>query len=160
MTVIAARKFDDFAAASGSTGQPQGRHDRLGAGVDHADHFHTGHLADQLRHLYFYGCWCAEAQALFYSLHNGARHFLPAVAQNQRTPGADQVDVFLAVHVPDMASQAPVQEPGIGAHASASPHRRIDTARQDLLGSFKQLFRFCHYPKSPFFMAWASSLAK
>ena len=160
MTVIASGKFDDFAAPRCASGQTQGRHDRLRAGVDHANHLDARHAADQLGHLHLDCGGCAEAQALSDGLLHGAFHVCIAVAQNQRTPGADQVDVFPSVHVPHMAAQSPLQEAGIGSDGAAGPHWGIDAAGQNPLRRLKQAFRSRHHPSSPLCMAWASSLAK
>ena len=160
MAVVAPGEFDDFAAARGPPGQPQGRHDGLGAGVDHPHHLHAGHPADQLGHLHLDFGGRAEAQAVFRGLHHGLLHRRMGVAQNQRAPGADQIDVVMAVHVGDAAALSGLEEPGIGPHGAAGPDRGVDAAGQHLLGRGKEGFRLGHQPRSPFPMASASSLAK
>ena len=159
MAVIAAGEFDNFAAARCAPGKTQGRHNRFRAGVDHTHHLDAGHVTHQLCHIHLCRRRRAEAQALADGFTHGLLHRFTAVAQNQRPPGANEVNVFLAVHVPDVAAKAPIQESGVGAHTAAGPHRRIHTAGHDLLGFFKQLFRTCHQPSSPCFIACASSLA-
>src|SRR5699024_1029384 len=83
VAVVAALKLDELVPARGPTGQTQGGHDGLGAGVDHAHHLQPGHhLHHQLGDLHFPGGGGAEAQAV----HHGFFHRLPddrvVVAQN------------------------------------------------------------------------------
>ena len=157
--MIAAREFYYFASACGAPGKTQGGHDSFRAGVDHTHHLGAGHFTHQLSHIHLSSCRRAEAQALADGITDSLLHRFTAVAKDQRAPGTDQIDIFFAVHIPDVAAQAPIQKPGIGAHTAAGPNRRIYTAGHDLLGFFKQLLRTCHQPSSPRFMACASSLA-
>ena len=135
--VVAARELDDLASSRRATGKPQGGHHRFSAGIDHAHHLGAGHFAHQLGHFNLHRRRRAEAQAFADGLADRPLHRFITVSQNQRAPGADEIDVFLSVHVPHVAAKAPVQKPGIGAHAAAGPHRGIDAAGHDLLSRFK-----------------------
>ena len=64
-----------------------------------------------------------------------------AVAQEQRPPGADVVDVLVAVGVPDVRALAAHDEGRRAAHAAERPHRRIHAAGDGLLRAGKQRFR-------------------
>ncbi len=46
MAVVTADKLDDLVPAGYAPGQSQGAHCRFRAGIDHPDHFHTGHRGD------------------------------------------------------------------------------------------------------------------
>jgi len=50
------------------------------------------------------------------------------VAENRRAPGADVINQFIAIHVPDFGAARPVDEKRIAAHRAEGAHRRIDAA--------------------------------
>ena len=65
-----------------------------------------------------------------------------AVPQQQRSPGADVIDVLVAVDVEKVRALAARDEGRIPADAAERAHRRVDAARNDLLRFPKELFRF------------------
>lgn len=160
VAVIAALELDELVPAGGSPGQPEGGHDRLGAGIHHAHHLNVGHHADhQLGNLHLPAGGCAEGEAVLYR----PLHRLPdnrvVVTQDHGPPGTDVVDVPLPVLVVDIGSVGPRDEAGGHTHGPVGPHRGVDPAGEHPLGPLKELFRDIHQPMSPFCMAWASSLA-
>ena len=160
VSMVAAGKLDDFAPAGGAPRQAQGGHDGLGAGIDHAHHLRAGHLGHQLGHLHLDLRGRAEAQAVAHGLQHGLLHRLVAVTQDQRSPGADEVNILVAVHVDDAASLALRKKPGIRSHGAAGADGTVDAAGHHQLGGLEEGFRTRHQPMSPFRMASASSLAK
>ena len=65
------------------------------------------------------------------------------VAQNQRPPRADVVDVLVAVGVPDARALAARNEQRRAAHAAKRAHRGVHAAGNGLLRPGKQAFRMC-----------------
>src|SRR5699024_3959237 len=123
VAVVAALKLDELVPARGPTGQTQGGHHRLGAGVDHAHHFQPGHhLHHQLGDLHLPGGGGAEAQAV----HHGFFHRFPndgvVVAQNHGAPGTHIVNVAAALYIIDGAALRSLDKPGGEPHGAVGPH--------------------------------------
>ena len=160
MAVIAALKLDDFILSGCAACDTHRAHDRLRAGVDHANHLnirHHGH--DQIRQIRLALGRCAKAQTVFHGLLDCAQHLRIGVSQNHRSPRADIINVLYAVHICDVGALCGLDKARRHADRAVGAHRTIDTARHYFLCLFKQLFRGIHQPMSPFFIACASSLA-
>ena len=111
VAVVPRLELDRQVASGVSAGHAQGAHGRFRAGIDHAQQFDGREGGpDQLRQpdLGFGGR--AETRAPFAGLLQGFDHGGMAVTQDQRTPGPQVVDVFVAVHVVDLRPRAPVHE--------------------------------------------------
>ena len=65
-------------------------------------------------------------------MNDGVDHVGHGVAQNQRPPGADVVDVLVAVGIPDIGTFAAHQERRIAAHGAERPDRRVHASRDEL----------------------------
>jgi hypothetical protein len=50
------------------------------------------------------------------------------VAEDRRPPGADVIDVFAAVDIPDVGASRPLDEEGLTANAAEGSDRRVDAA--------------------------------
>jgi hypothetical protein len=61
------------------------------------------------------------------------------VAEDQRPPGADIVDVALAVGIGDAGAGTGNEEARRPADRTKSPHRRVHATRYVLLGTLKEL---------------------
>jgi hypothetical protein len=61
------------------------------------------------------------------------------VAEDQRAPTADQIEVAIAVDVPDRRAVALRDEHGIGADGPAGAHRRVDPSGDDGLRTLEDL---------------------
>src|ERR1039458_6820748 len=70
----------------------------------------------------------AEARAVLGGGFDGGDDFRMRVAEDGRSPGADVINQFIAVHVPDFRAAGPVDEERIAAHRAERAHRRIDAA--------------------------------
>ena len=102
VAVIAAFEFDGEIAAGESARHAQSAHGGFGAGVDQAHHFHgRNDLRDQLGQFDFVPGGRAEAGAGFENLAQRVDHRRRAMAQEQRPPGADVIDIGIAVDVED-----------------------------------------------------------
>ncbi len=65
---------------------------------------------------------------------DGAEHLGVGVAEQHRTPGADQVDQLVAVHVVQVRPGGPGDEPWAPADGQERTDRRVDPTRDDLPG--------------------------
>src|SRR5215471_188477 len=63
------------------------------------------------------------------------------VADEQRPPGADVVDEFIAIGVEDVCRLASNDEGRSASHRTIGANRRIDAARNGLAGPFQKLLR-------------------
>src|SRR5690349_20894396 len=141
MAVIAAFEFDDEVAIREPARHADGGHGRFGARVHQTYHFDgRDSLADGFRQLDFALGGRAEAGAgcerFARCLHDGRMR----VAQQQRSPGADVIDILVAVRIEDVRALAARDEQRRSADAAESSHRRIDAARDVLLGPAEKFF--------------------
>ena len=136
--VAAVELHDDLAPGSGAR-QPDGRHRRLGAGADEAHLLDGGkRLGHQRGQIGFGRSGRAEARAVARGLDDGLDDLRIGVAQNQRAPGADVVDVAIAVGVPDVRALAADEERRVAADRTEGADRRIHSAGNELLSSLLQ----------------------
>ena len=80
----------------------------------------------------------AEAGTVENRFVQRGHHLRVGVAQNQRPPGEDVIDVAVAVHIVHIRALALADEEGLAAHRAEGPHRRVDTAGQQALGFGKK----------------------
>ena len=127
VAVIATGEFHDHIPPCKTSGQSNGRHGGLCAGVDHTHPFHAGDSADDaFSELNFYLSWCAEAQCLLRLFGNGFDGGPEVMAQNHRAPRADVVNVAVAVDIAEISTLGAGKEDRITADAFKGSHRRID----------------------------------
>ena len=60
------------------------------------------------------------------------------MAQDHWAPRADVIGVALAVGVPEIGTLGALHKAGRAADGFEGPHRRVDSARDDLFGPFEQ----------------------
>src|ERR1700740_3773277 len=89
----------------------------------------------------FRGGGCAEAGAVAQSRTEGFDQHGSSMAENQGPPGADVVNVVVAIGVEDVRAMAAPYEGRISANRAKSTHRRVDAARDHHFGAFLQLAR-------------------
>ena len=87
----------------------------------------------------------AEAGAIAGGVDDGFEHSGDGVAENERSPGADVVDVFVAVGVPDVRAQPAHEEWRIAADGAKGAHRGVHAAGNHLLGALLQLARHLEF---------------
>jgi hypothetical protein len=140
--MITAVELDDLVPLRESARQPDGAHARLRAAARHANFFHARHqFTDELRHRDFQRIGNAEARAVFGSGLHGGNDFRMRVTEDGRPPGADVINQFISVHVPDFGAAGPVDEKRIAADGAERAHRRIDAAGNIFQRFGKKLFR-------------------
>ena len=143
VAVIAAFEFDDEVAAGEAARHPDGRHGGFGAGVHQAHHFDRRHgAANGLRQFDFPLGGSAETGSDGERAFDGRENRGVAMAEQQRTPGADVIDVLVAIDVEDVRPLAARDENGVAADAAESADGGIDAAGNDLLGAAEELFGF------------------
>ena len=93
MAVVAAGEFDDLVPAGVAAGQTDGAHGGLGAGADHAHHFHGGDRIDD--HVAPGSSPARSARrklaAALHGFLDSFNHVGVAMADDHRPPGADVV---------------------------------------------------------------------
>ncbi len=136
VAVIAALEFDDEFAAGGGAGQADGRHRGLSAGADEA-HFFDGGIAggDALGEIGLGGRGGAEAGRVARGALNGFDDRRKGVAQNHRAPGAEVVDVAIAVGVVEVCALGALNEGRRATHGAKGAHGRVDAAGKEALGA-------------------------
>src|SRR4051812_48102963 len=100
MTVVAPGELHDLAATSRAAREADGAHGGFGAGVDETQLFHRGDPADDLLGQFGLG---GTGSAVGQSAASGFPHCVDdlrmSMAEDRRPPGADEVDVVVAVGV-------------------------------------------------------------
>ena len=147
VAVIAALELDDDLAPGGGAGQANGRHGRLSAGADEA-HLFDGRIAgDDAFGQVGLGCrGSAEAGGVARGAFNGFDNRGKGVAQNHRPPGAEVVDVAVAVRVGDPGSVGALDKRWRAAHCAKRPHRRVDPTGKKPLGALLKDLGSCADP--------------
>ena len=142
VAVIAALELDDEVAAGEAAGQADGGHAGLGAGADEA-HLLDGReaAADELGEVRLAGMGCAEAGAAASGFADRFDHRREGVAQDHRAPGAEEVDVAVAVGVVEVRALGPHDEWRMAADGAEGADRRVDSAGKVMLGAAFQIER-------------------
>ena len=139
MAVVAAAEFDNDLAASVSAGKTQGAHRRLRPAVDKTYLLNAGHHGDDLLgklRLDAGGGTVARAKLkLLLEAFDDSR---VRVANDERPPRKHIVDIAVAVNVPEVRPSRPLNEQRRAAYAAKRADRRIDAARQHLLGRIEE----------------------
>jgi len=82
---------------------------------------------------------CAKREAIEYGFLHGFEHGRMAVAQDHRAPGADVVDVFLAVGVPEVGALGALHKAGRATDGTEGAHGGVDATGDHLGGAVEQL---------------------
>src|SRR6185295_19286258 len=135
--VVLALELHDLGAAGVGPRDAHRVHRRLGAGYGHPGlPDPAGHLLDQLHRLDLVLRGQGEADAAAHPLVDVVVHAGVAVAEDDRAVAQPQVDVLVAVHVPDPATLAAVDVDGVVAPGWEVV---VGAARHGLLGALVQL---------------------
>ena len=111
MAVVGAGELEELLAAGRGAGEPDRAHRRLGAGVDHPHHLDRGEaVADLGGELDLALGRRAEAGPSRGGVGDRRDHVRVGVAEDQRAPGADPVDVAVAVDVDQLEALAALDE--------------------------------------------------
>ena len=85
----------------------------------------------------------AEAGAARDGVVQGVEDDGMPMAQNERSPGTDVVDVFVAVGIEDVGAFAAFDEGRRAADAALGAHRGVNAAGNGELRAFEELLRAC-----------------
>lgn len=134
--MVAPDEFEDIFAARIGTGQTNGAHGRLGAGVDHADHFHgrkegrdepgQGHFVRRRR---------AVAGAMVCRFLDGLADHGGGMPQQKGAVGQDVINVTVSVGVHHMTSFTPDQERRNAADTAERTDGAVDAAGHDFFAA-------------------------
>ena len=143
VTVVAAGKLNNLVAASHTARQANRGHGRLGTRGHHAHLLnragnHRVNTVDhQLSQLSLRRARRTEGQAALSRLLNRLNNLRVRVAQNRRAPGADQVNVLVAVRVVQVGAISLRGEGGGAAHGVEGAHRGVHAAGNHRAGTLE-----------------------
>ena len=161
MAVVTALELDEFIAARVAARNADGAHRGLRTGVDHTHHLGGGVGGGNLfRHLNFELCRQAVAQTAINGLERAVLQKLGRVAEEHRSPGADKINVFIAVLVPNAVPLRPRGKDRRHADGAERADRRIDAARHQSAGARVGFSGSCTDHTVPSFSFFAISSAK
>ena len=133
MAVIAAFEFEDEVAFGEAAGEADTGHGGFGAAVDHADFLDGGDpIANGLGDGDFAEVRDTEADAAGGGVVDGGADDGWGVAEDGGAPGAEVVDEFVAIDVPDMGAGGAFDEEGGAADAAESADWGIDASGDEL----------------------------
>jgi hypothetical protein len=142
VAMIAAVELNNFIAFGEAAREPDGGHAGFGAGIRHAHFLDARHeRADELGHGDFARIRNAKAGAVLGRGFDGGNNFRMRVAKNGRAPGADVINIFVAVHVPHARAFGAVDEKRLAADGAESADGGIHAARDVTERFGKKFFR-------------------
>ena len=142
VAVVGTGELDHHLAAGGGAGEADRAHRRLGAGAGHAHHLGRGDAGDDLFGQLDLGRGRgAEAGPAGRGLGHRRDHRRVGVAEDQRAPGADPVEVAVAVDVDQLAALAALDEDRLAPDLAHRPHGGVDPAGKDLQRAVVELRR-------------------
>ena len=142
MAVIAAFELNRQIAAGETASDSKRAHRRFCPGIDETNQFHAWHrLPDQFGEDNFAFRRSPKTRADFKHFPQRVDDGLWAMAEQQWSPGADVVDVGVAVDVDQPGTFALGDKPGCTTDPSESPDGRVHASGCYLLGAGKELVR-------------------
>jgi hypothetical protein len=123
VTVIAAFEFQGEVTAGKAARQANSAHASLGSRIDQTDHFDgRNSVDDQFSKFDFAAGGRAEAGAEFEDGSEGIDDRLGTVAEDERAPGTDVIDVFIAIDVEHMGAVAAGDEARSASNRAEGAH--------------------------------------
>ena len=142
VAVVAATKFEDVVALGDAAGEADGGHGGFGAAGDEADFFERGDGAiDEGGEFDFEFGGDAEAGAAGGLGGDGLRDLRIGVAEQERAPGADEIEVAVAVGVVKILGFAVVDDERVGLDGAEGADGRIDAADEEFFGAGEDFAR-------------------
>jgi len=136
VAVVAALEFDDDFAVGGGAGEADGGHGGLGAGADEAELFDGGIAGDYALGEVGLGCGGgAKAGGVAGGALDGFDYGREGVAEDHGTPGAEVVDVAVAVGVGEVGSLSALDKGGGSADGFECADGGVDAAGEEALGA-------------------------
>jgi len=164
MPVVATGELDHLGPAGGAAGQPDRAHGRLGPRVDEADLVdRRNHPRDQFGKLHLGKGGGAEGGAPDDRRADGVQDLGVGMAEEQRTPRADIVDVGVAIDIGEAAPARGRDEEGLSSHGAERAHGRVDAAGDEPqsflehLGALSIPRAVCAHPRRLLFVGHVSS---
>ena len=140
VAVIAALEFDDVVAAGEGAGEAQGRHGGFGSGGDEAEFFNGGDGAgDELGEVGFGGGGGAETGAGGGGLLDGLDDGREGVSEDHGSPGAEVVEVLVAVGVVEVCAFGAGKEGRLAADGAEGSDGGVYSAGEEALGALAEL---------------------
>ena len=102
----------------------------------------TAPVADQFRHLDFKRIRNSKARAVLGGGADGIDNDFRRMAENGRPPGADVINVFVAIHVPDARAFRALDEKRLAADVAKRADGRIHAAGIRFCAAVKRLEDF------------------
>src|SRR5437660_4687936 len=141
--MVAAIELDNLVAFGESASQTNGGHRRFRARIAHANFLDAWHeRTDQFRHGDFEWVGYSETGAVLRCVLDCLDDFRMRMAQYRRSPGADVVNIIIAINVPDVCAFGFVDEKWLSSDGSKGAHGRIDSAGNKFQRLTKEFFRF------------------
>ena len=138
VAVVAAFELDDEVAAGESAGEADGGHAGFGAGSDEAELFDGGKAAcDELGEVGFGGDGGSEAGAFGCGLLDGLDDGREGVAEDHGAPGAEEVEVAVAVRVEEVGPFGVSHERRVAADGAEGADGRVDSAGKEFFGALQ-----------------------
>ena len=141
VAVVVAGELDDLVAPGEGPGQPNGAHAGLGARVDQPQRLNAGYCAsDEPRQFHFLFHRSSKAGPTPGSSFKNSYDCRVGVAQHQRTPGAEVVDVLVSVYVHDTGAASGGDERRRAGDGAEGPYRAVHATGHEALGFGEQGF--------------------
>ena len=136
VAVVAAFELDDEVAAGESAGKTDGGHAGFGAGGDEAELLDGREaVSDELGEIGF-GCdGGSEAGAFRGGLLDGFDDGGEGMAEDHGTPGAEEVEVAVAVFVVEVSAFGVGEEGWVAAYGAEGADGRVDSAGKKFLSA-------------------------
>src|SRR4051812_44352871 len=141
MPMVTAIELYYFVPPGKAPGQPDCRHARLRSRIAHADFLHAWEsLSNEFRHPHFEGVGNSKTGSAFGRVLHCLNDPGMSMPKDSRTPCADVIDVFVAVHVPDSGSFGAVGKKWLSSHRPKSAHRGVHSPWNIVQCFFKESF--------------------
>src|SRR5205807_2583888 len=99
---------------------------------------------DRFRQFSFGRGTCAKAGAITVGSCDGLNHFWMSMTQDQRPPGADIINIFVAISIPDTRTLAAHDVRWITGNRLEGTYRRVHSSGNHAAGARMQVFTLVH----------------
>ncbi len=131
VAVVAAIELEHDVATSRCPREADGRHGRLGAGVDEADALEAGGLRDAAAELDLAGGECSKGGAFPRSLADRLNNRRGGMAENERPEGGNKIDIAAAFRIEHERTLAAGNRDGISANGAERADRTVHATREE-----------------------------
>ena len=136
--MVAAREFDDFVSSCDTTGDANGAHGRFGAAAYESHTLHARNSSDdEFREMRLHFGWRSERSSSRGSLADSVDHLGVGMAEDHRPPGADVIDVAIAIDIKKVLCFCTLDKERGATHCTKSPGGRVYATGNQLTGALK-----------------------